>query len=133
MISKPKVSILAVGVATVVTFVLSATYYAVLGEQLAEASEAAAAGDQPSLWKVAPELLRGLVVAAVVAGLASLGDVDEWTGSLLLGLALWIGFPVVLWMGAVIHEKSALKLAVIHAGDWLEKLLVVSVIVSVLQ
>jgi Protein of unknown function (DUF1761) len=69
----------------------------------------------------------------VVAGLAAEGEIDEWTGGLLLGLTLWVGFPFVLWVGAVIHEKTPGKLAVIHAGDWLVKLLVVAVIVSVWQ
>jgi Protein of unknown function (DUF1761) len=47
-------------------------------------------------------------------------------GALLLGLALWIGFPFVLWTGAVVHEKTPWKLAAIHAGDWLPKLLAVA-------
>ena len=49
----------------------------------------------------------------------------------MLGLALWIGFPLVLWIGAVIHESTPVRLAVIHGGDWLVKLLLVGVIVSV--
>ena len=68
-----------------------------------------------------------------MAGLAVRAEIDEWSGGLLLGLALWIGFPLVLWTGAVIHENTPSKLAAIHAGDWLLKLLVVAVIVSLLQ
>jgi hypothetical protein len=131
--SMPDVDFLAVLVATVVAFGLGGTYYAVLGEQLAEVSDAAAAAEQPAPWKLAVELLRCLIIAAVVAGLASQGEIDEWTGGLLLGLALWIGFPIVLWTGAVIHENTPCRLAAIHAGDWLAKLLVVAVIVSVWQ
>jgi hypothetical protein len=41
------------------------------------------------------------------------------------------GFPVVLLSGSVIWEKVPAKLAAMHSGDWLVKLLVVSVIVSV--
>jgi hypothetical protein len=66
----------------------------------------------------------------VVAGLAAQGEIDDWTGGLLLGLALWIGFPLVLWTGALIHENTPWRLAAIHAGDWLVKLLVVAMIVS---
>jgi hypothetical protein len=65
--------------------------------------------------------------------LASQGKIDELGGGLLLGLALWIGFPFVLWTGAVIHERTPWKLAAIHAGDWLAKLLLVAGTVSVLQ
>jgi hypothetical protein len=84
-------------------------------------------------WKLAVEVLRCLVLAAVVAGLASQIDIDEWTGGLLLGLVLWVGFPFVLWTGAVIHENTPVRLAALHAGDWLLKLVLIGVIVVVLQ
>lgn len=129
----PDVHVVAVLIATVVAFVLGGAYYAALGDQLAEVSEAAAAREQTPPWELAVELLRCLVVAAVVAGVAAQGEVDEWTGGLLLGLALWVGFPVVLWIGAMVHERVPSKLAVIHAGDWLVKLLAVSTLVAVLQ
>jgi hypothetical protein len=129
----PDVAFLPVLVAGIAAFALGGTYYAVLGEQLAAVSAAAAASEQPPPWKLAVELLRCLLLAAVVAGLAVRGEVDEWRGGLLLGAALWIGFPLVLWIGGVIHENTPWKLAAIHAGDWLAKLLVVAVIVSVWQ
>ena len=50
---------------------------------------------------------------------------------MLFGLALWIGFPVVLLAGSVFHENVPWKLAALHAGDWLVKLLVIAVIVGV--
>lgn len=129
----PDVNLLAILVAAIVVFVTGFTYYAVLGEQLAEVSDAAAAGGQPPPWKLAVEFPRGLILAAVIAGLASEAEIGEWTGGLLLGLALWIGFPFVLWTGAVIHENTPWKLAAIHAGDWFVKLLLVAVIVSLWQ
>jgi uncharacterized protein DUF1761 len=129
----PDVDLPAVVVATIAAFVSGATYYTVLGRQLAEVSDAAAAGGRPPPWKLAAELLRCLIIAAVVAGLASRGGIDEWTGGLLLGLALWIGFPFVLWTGAIVHENAPWRLAVIHGGDWLVKLLMVSAIVTVWQ
>ena len=123
--------LLAVLVATVAAFVSGATYYAVLGGKLAEVSAAAAAGAEPPPWKLAAELLRCLILAAVVAGLASRGEIDRWTGGLVLGLVLWVGFPFVLWTGAMLHEDAPWRLAAIHGGDWLVKLLLVAVIVSV--
>ena len=41
----------------------------------------------------------------------------------LRGLALWVGFPLVLWTGAVVHEDTPVRLAALHGGDWLLKLL----------
>ena len=84
----------------------------------------------PPAWKILLELVRSLVVASVLAGLASKLGITEWTDAVLLGLAMWVGFPVVLLLGSVIWEKVPGKLAAIHAGDWLLKLLVVSIIVS---
>jgi Protein of unknown function (DUF1761) len=127
----PDVDLVAVAVGTVAAFILGGSYYAVFGTQLAQVSAAAAAGEQPPPWTLVVEALRCLVLVTVVAGLASQGDIDEWTGGLALGLALWIGFPLVLWTGAMLHEKVPFKLAALHGGDWLAKLLVVGVIVSV--
>jgi len=123
----------AVLVGTIVLFVVGAAYYAVLGGRLAQVSAAAAAGGQPAPGEIAVELLRCLVLAVVVAGLASRAGVGGWTGGLLLGLALWVGFPLVLWVGAMVHERTPWRLAAIHAGDWLVKLLVLGVIVGVWQ
>jgi hypothetical protein len=126
----PEIEILAVLAATVAAFVSGGAYYAVFGEQLVAVSDAP---EQMPPWKLAVELGRCLILAAVVAGLASQGEIDEWTGGLLLGLALWIGFPFVLWTGAMLHENTPFKLAALHGGDWLLKLLLVAVIVSVWQ
>jgi hypothetical protein len=109
--SMSDVAFLPVLVAAIAAFALGGTYYAVLGEQLAAVSPAAAAREEPPTWKLAFELLRCLTVAAVVAGLAVRGEIDEWAGGLLLGAALWIGFPLVLWIGAVIHENTSWRLA----------------------
>lgn len=129
----PDVDPLAVLAATIAAFVLSSTYYAVFGAPLAEVSDAAATDERPPPWKLAVELLRSLVLASVVAGLAAQGEIDGWAGGLLLGVALWIGFPLVLWTGALIHESTPWRLAVIHAGEWLAKLIVMAVIVSAWQ
>jgi Protein of unknown function (DUF1761) len=133
MSSMPDVNLLTVLAATVAAFILSSTYYSVFAAELAQVSDAAAAGEQPPPWKLGVELLRSFTLAAIVAGLASQGDIDTWTGGLSLGLALWIGFPLVLWTGAMIWENTPGKLAVLHGGDWLAKLLLVALIVSVWQ
>ncbi len=129
----PDITLLSVAAATIAAFVLSSTYYSLFGAQLAEVSAAAASGEQPPPWKLGVEFLRSLTLSLVVAGLASQGGIDDWAGGLLLGLALWIGFPLVLWTGAMIWENVPPRLAALHGGDWLAKLLVVAVIVSVLQ
>jgi hypothetical protein len=127
----PDINVLAVLAAGIVAFFVGFAYYALLGDQLATVSEAAAVDDRPPPRKVAVEILRCLLLPVVIVGLASRADIEGWGGGLLLGLALWIGFPFVLWVGAVIHENTPLKLAAIHAGDWLIKLVVVGLIATV--
>jgi hypothetical protein len=125
------VNVLAIGVAAVGAFVLSSVYYTVFGNQVAAMSAAAAESARPPAWKMLVEVGRSLIVASVLAGLASLLDITEWTGGLALGLAMWVGFPVVLLAGSVIWENVPPKLAALHSGDWLAKLVVLSVLVGV--
>lgn len=125
------VNSVAIVVAAVAAFVASSVYYMLLGQQLATLSPAYADTSRPPAWKVAQEPVRNLVVASVVAGLASLLEIAEWTGALELAAALWIAFPVIILAGSVIHENVPSKLAAIHAGDWLMKLVLIAVIVGV--
>ncbi len=98
-----EINLLAVLAATFAAFISGATYYALLGGKLAQVSEAAAQAGQPPPWKLAVEVLRGLVVARSSPG-RPCKPRSTWRGGLLLGLALWIGFPLVLSTGAVIHR-----------------------------
>jgi hypothetical protein len=77
------VNVLAVGVAAVAVFMLSAVWYIAFGKQLAQLHPAyaeAASEARPPAWEVAVELVRSLVVASVVAGLADLIEITDWTG-----------------------------------------------------
>lgn len=104
-------------IGTVLAFVLGGGYYAVLADRLPRPVEAV------PRWTYLVELLRCMVLATVVIGLATVSDVDSWWAGLLLGLVLWVAFPLVLWTGAVLHERTPVATAVLHGGDWLVKLL----------
>jgi Protein of unknown function (DUF1761) len=110
-------------VATLLCFVIGAGYYAVLGGHLAAARGADAPTVPMRWWTMPVEVLRCLVLAAVVLGLAAATGADSGGDGLLLGLLLWVGFPLVLWTGAVVHEGTPGRLAALHGGDWLLKLL----------
>lgn len=126
----PDLNLIAIFVAGVLAFVLGGFYYAILGTQLASVSEAAATGESMKPWQLAVELLRCVVLAAVIACLVSKTGADAWQEGLGLGLLLWVGFPLVLWAGAMVHERTPLKLALIHGVDWLIKLPVIAVVLS---
>ena len=86
---------------------LGAVYYGVLGDQLGHRQRRGGRGPQLPAVDDRPSscALPGRS-PPVVAGLAVEGDVDAWRGGLVLGLALWVGFPLVLWVGAMLHEKT---------------------------
>lgn len=121
---------LAIAVAAVAVFAFAAVYYITLSGVAAKHSAAWREGSNPAPWLVLLELMRAVVVALVVAGLVSLLGITDLIGGLQLGLVLWVAFPVVLLIGSVTHENVPWQLAAIHAGDWLAKLLIIAVIVS---
>jgi hypothetical protein len=127
----PDLNYLAIVVAAVAVFVFAAIYYGVLTAQPADGTPSGAAAPRPSAGVIALELARALVVASAVAGLVALIPITDLLGALVLGLALWIAFPVVLLIGSVVHERVQVRTAALHAGDWLAKLLVIAVVVSV--
>jgi hypothetical protein len=119
------ISFLAVAAAVVAAFIVSMVWYGAFAGPLGMEDDG-----RPPLWKIAVELTRSLTVALVAGWLASRLGVASLAGALGLGLALWIGFPAVLFSGAVLWEGVPWRRAALHAGDWLVKLLVVAVIVG---
>ena len=128
------VNLLAILVAALAAVVLSTVYYMAFGRTMAALHPAYAdPAARPAPWKVGVELLRNLVLAFVLALLTHGLDADDVGGALHLALLLWLGFPLVLWTGAVVWERVPPRLAAIHAGDWLLKLILVTTIVGVWQ
>jgi len=123
---------LAIVVAAVAAFVVSSVWYTIFGKTVAVArGEAASDTGRMPVWKLLVELVRSLVVATVLAGLCVKLGASSVAAAMLLGFVLWVGFPLVLWTGAIIWENVPVKLAAIHAGDWLAKLVLVAAIVGV--
>jgi hypothetical protein len=121
----------AIAVAAVAVFIIAAVYYGALATELARHSPpAAAAGSRPRPSIMALELVRALIVATVVGALVAQIGITDVVAAVTLGLALWIAFPAVLLLGSVVHEQVPVRLAAIHGGDWLVKLVVIAVIVS---
>jgi|tagenome__1003787_1003787.scaffolds.fasta_scaffold20710996_2 hypothetical protein len=126
--------ILGVAVAAVAAFLVSSIYYT-LTTPLERRSLGGAVIDRgrPVPWKVATELLRTAVVAAGFAWIAALGSSLHLPDTLVVALVAWITFPVVLLTGSVIWEGVRPITAAIHAGDWLLKLVLIAVAVSLLH
>jgi hypothetical protein len=125
---------LAIGVAAIAAFFLSFIWYSVFADALnaaRSAGAAAAAEKQPPPWKIAIELSRCAVLAFVLAWtLARIGTVG-WADAALVGLMLWLGLSAVQWTGAMLWEAVPFRMAAIHAGDWLAKILLITIITGV--
>ncbi|HJQ78099.1 MAG TPA: DUF1761 domain-containing protein [Acidimicrobiia bacterium] len=125
----PELDLVGIGLATFAGFLLSGAYYLVVAARLAEVS-GVAAEEETRRWIYAVELIRTLVIVVVVAALVDLANIEGFAGGALLGAVLWIGFPLMLWVGAILHERTPLRLAAIHAVDWLIKLVVTAAIIA---
>src|SRR5215204_2231975 len=105
-----------------------AVWYTVFGKVMMELSRAADTG--ASLWTMLFVIAQSLIVAFMVAYFVSRVGISGFAGAAGLGALLWI-FPAAILLGSVVHEGVPLALAAIHAGDWLVKLLLIAVVVSV--
>ena len=124
---------ISVALASVCVFVLSSVWYLALTpvEVRALGPAAPTRDGRPGPAKALLELLRSAIVGAVVAGVARTSHLHGVGPTVLLGLVLWVGFPLVLLSGSVIWEKVPPVTAALHAGDWLLKLIVISAIVGI--
>jgi hypothetical protein len=127
-----EINYVAVGVAALAAFVGSTVWYMVFGKELAKVSKAFAElqAEKPHPEKLLVVFAGSLVLSFVVAYVIGLkGDVD-WMGAVGIGFLLWLGLSAVQWVSSITWEKVPLKMAAIHAGDWLMKLVVISAIVG---
>ena len=133
----PHVNYLAVLVAAIVVFVLGWLWYSPLlfykpwMRARGMDPAAAMAGAKMPAGKLVIELVRCIVLAYVIAHFVAALGVNNWLGAVHFGFMLWVGFPVILLIGSVLWENVPVKVAAIHAGDWLVKMLVIPIIVSV--
>ena len=124
---------LAVVAAAVAAFVVSTVWYTVFGNawmELRGIDPASAAEMGTPAWKMLFVVLQSLVVAFMLAYFVVRLGIADWTGAVGLGALIWV-FPAMILLGSVVHESVPLMLAAIHAGDWLVKLLLMSVILGV--
>jgi formate hydrogenlyase subunit 4 len=81
-------------------------------------------------WTILFVVVQSLVVASMLAYFVVHLGIVNWKGAVRLGALVWI-FPAIILLGSVVHENVPLMLAAIHAGDWLVKLLLMTVILGV--
>lgn len=81
-------------------------------------------------WKPLVEVMREIVVAYVLTHLIAQLKITRLANAAALGLLVWLGFPVSMLVGASLWDDKPWTLSFIHAGDWLIKMLVMSIIIT---
>ena len=128
-----RMNYLAVVVAAVAAFVASSVWYAVFGSawmELRGIDPATAVDMEAPLWKMLFVVFQSLVVALMLAYFVVHLEIVNWRGAARLAALIWV-FPAMILLGSVVHEGVPLMLAAIHAGDWLVKLFLITVILGV--
>lgn len=131
------VSVASIAVAAAAAFVTSALWYMLMpdlaerqGAPHATSTATTATAQRPPAAKLLGEFVRCLTVAGVIAAMIDAIAMDGWLPLLGWSFALWVGFPAVLPAGSVMWDNVAGRTAAIHAGDWLIKLTVITLIVG---
>lgn len=123
----------AIVVAAFVSFVGSTVWYMAFGAQLSTVSvafkEALKQKKQPA-WKPIAVFVEHVVIALVLAYVIERMNITGIFDAVWLGVLLWLGLSAMQWASSMIWEKAPLKLAAIHAGDWLLKLVIIAGIVG---
>lgn len=120
----------AVVVTGLVAFACSIVWYSTLlfGSIWME-SRGAAVASSPT-WKFMIMPLREIITACLLVWLIGRLSITGWRQAAALGFVLWAAFYAVQLAGAVIWDDMPWALGAVHAGDWLMKMLLMSVMLS---
>ena len=116
-------------IAAVVSFIASAVLYAVPPVSAIVTRTSNPRPGLPVVVQMLSVVVRSLIASCLIAGLMLAAN---WHGTLTgvgLGLAL-AALPLILLMGGVVHENTALPAAGIHLLDWIVKLVLIGGIVG---
>lgn len=92
-------------------------------------SRGASVASSPA-WKFMTMPLREIITACLLAWLIVRLSIANWRQAALLGFVLWAAFYAVQLAGAVIWDDMPWALGAVHAGDWLMKMLLMSIMLS---
>jgi hypothetical protein len=74
--------------------------------------------------------LREIITAFLLTHLIVRLGVNNWENALGLGFVLWFSFYFVQLTGAVMWDNLPWQLGLVHSGDWLMKMLFMSLLLS---
>jgi hypothetical protein len=124
----PRISAVAVFAAGLIAFAFSLIWYSPFLFGFVWAAASGEAATAMPLWKLFVAPLREIISAFILAVLLGGLGIADRAGAAALGVFLWFGFYVVQLAGAVIWDGMAPALGAIHAGDWLVKMVLMSLV-----
>ena len=74
--------------------------------------------------------LREIITAVLLTHLIVRLRVNNWENALGLGFVLWFSFYFVQLTGAVMWDNLPWQLGLVHSGDWLMKMLFMSLLLN---
>jgi len=83
------------------------------------------------MWTMIFAPLRELIAAYVLGFLIYRLDISDWKRATLLILLLWTAFHAVGMAGAVIWDNMPWQLGMVHAGDWLMKMIFMGIALTI--
>lgn len=81
-------------------------------------------------WTMAFAPLRELIASYVLAFLIVRLNLTNWKSTVQLMLILWLAFHAVGMAGAILWDNMQWQLGMVHAGDWLMKMLFMGVVLT---
>jgi uncharacterized protein DUF1761 len=84
----------------------------------------------PSSYQVVLWKQESFVVLRQIEFFRNLLGVNNWENALGLGFVLWFSFYFVQLSGAVMWDNLPWQLGLVHSGDWLMKMLFMSLLLS---
>ncbi len=115
----------AVAIATVVAVIFSTIWYMALnGFRTTKRS------GRPAVWKILVEVGRSGLFAFILAHVFVNLHVATVADSIRHDFWLWLAFPAILFFGLVVWEDMPWRDGLVHSGDWLGKLLLISIILT---
>ena len=81
-------------------------------------------------WTIVFAPLRELIASFVLAFLIVHLNLKHWKPAIKLMLLLWLAFHSVGMAGAILWDNMQWQLGIVHAGDWLMKMLFMGTVLT---
>jgi hypothetical protein len=130
MNKSPRINYWSVIITGIIAFMLSLIWYSpfVFGKIWMEYRNTPAQS-APS-WTMIFAPLREITASYIIAIVITRLTITDWKKAVELILLLWLAFHAVGMAGAIIWDNMPWQLGLVHAGDWLMKMIFMAVVLS---